>query len=176
MTGWRELVAAVLAALPRRRLGGCPQSSHGGRRRPSEALPRLAGAAVAGAALVVLTLAEALLPPAVVLVLTVLELLLGEEVVLQLQWGFHVSAAVFFFFFFFLSFFKAAVRYHTAPVEGRYGTTAGQSRGMNRAISAPVESERSLRLGSGDHNNWLDVMKRLQPSRNVTPKLTPPTP
>ena len=46
----------------------------------------------------VVLLAEPILPPAVVLVLTVLELLLPlllwKEIVLQLQWGFHVSAAV----------------------------------------------------------------------------------
>lgn len=100
MTGGGELTDAVLAALSRRRLRRCPQSSHSGRRRPAEdeAFTRIAGAVIAGAALVVLLLlllAEAILPPAVVLVgLTVLELLLWEEIVLQLQWGFHVSAAV----------------------------------------------------------------------------------
>lgn len=97
MTGGCELADAVLATLPRRRFRRCPQSSRGsGRRRPAkdEAFSRITGAAIAGAALVVL-LADLVLPPAVVLVLTVLELLLWKEIVLQLQWGFHViSAAV----------------------------------------------------------------------------------
>lgn len=94
MTRGCELADAVLATLPRRRFRRCPQSSHSGRRRPAkdEAFPRITGAVIAGAALVVL-LAEPILPPAVVLVLTVLELLRWKEIVLQLQWGFHVSAA-----------------------------------------------------------------------------------
>lgn len=96
MTRGCELADAVLATLPRRRrFRRCPQSSHSGRRRPAEdeAFSRLAGAVIAGAALLAL-LAEPILPPAVVLVLTVLELLLWKEIVVQLQWGFHVSAAV----------------------------------------------------------------------------------
>lgn len=107
MTRRCEVAAgAVLAAQSRRGLGRCPQSSHSGRRRPAkdEAFSRITGGAViAGAALVVLP-ADALLlllPSAViVLVLTVLELLLllllliWKEVVVQLEMGFHVSAAV----------------------------------------------------------------------------------
>lgn len=49
------------------------------------------------------------------------------------------------------------------PTKGVMVLTGGQSRGMNRPISAPVECERSLRLGRGDQNNCLDVMDRLQP-------------
>ena len=95
MTRGCELADAVPATLPRRRFRRCPQSSNGGRRRPAEdeAFPCITGAAIAGAASVVL-LAEPILPPAVVLVLTVLELLLWKEIVPQLQRGFHVSAAV----------------------------------------------------------------------------------
>lgn len=48
------------------------------------------------------------------------------------------------------------------PTKGVMVLTGGQSRCMNRPISAPVECETSLRLGREDQNNWFDVMKRLQ--------------
>lgn len=60
----------------------------------NEAFPCIAGRVIAGATPVLLT-DGAFLASAVVLVLTVLELLLLRiEIVLQLQWAFHVSAAV----------------------------------------------------------------------------------
>lgn len=60
----------------------------------NEDFPCIAGRVIAGATPVLLT-DGAFLASAVVVVLTVLELLLLRiEIVLQLQWAFHVSAAV----------------------------------------------------------------------------------
>lgn len=89
MTGGCKV--AGLAAVPRGRLRGRPQSSHGGRRPAErEAPPRLTGAATAGAPLLALLLAESILPPAVVLLVLTL---LCVEAVLQLRGAFHVRAA-----------------------------------------------------------------------------------
>ena len=167
MTRRCELAHAVLATLPGRRLRRCPQSSHSGRRRPAEdeAFPRVTGAATAGAASVVRLLAEAILPPAVVLVLTVRETAAarGRNRCAAAE-GFPCQCCR-------LKQQQSGTTRH--PTKGVVVLTGGRSRRCtDRPISAPVECERSLRLGGQDQNNWLDVMKRLQP-RDAKPSLVP---